>query len=225
MFYMFGKLQLRTQQYSEAIEVFEQVVRDQAELLGVDHPRLVVTLTALSAAQVGLYTKTEDKTLLDEADKSLDRAEAIVGKMLSEDHLLAAEVHSNRGFVFCQRHSIEGREGTAAEAAIDEFDKALSIRDKFLLKDNRKYAKSLAGKARATYFVEKNKEAMRFAQEARQYFERSRDRMLEAELDGASSTTRGFSVDNDLDNLDKLISNINYSMRVHGYQRFNPPDN
>lgn len=215
--YVFGKLKLRTHFYSEAVEIFDRVERGQGKFLGTNHPRLVVTLTAQSAALVGLYKEKKDTRLLDKADTCLEKAKTIVEKKLSDNHLLAAEVHSNRGFVLCERHSF-ARTDVPARKAVEEFDEALAIREKALGQDNRKYAKSLAGKSRAMYYLEQFDEAMQCAQQAKQYFENSRAKMLTVAADDVTGTMRRVSIDNELEDLNKLISNIKGGKRVSGYQ-------
>lgn len=221
--YVFGKLKLRTQQHNEAVDIFRRVVRDQREFLGCDHPRLVVSLTAQSAALVGLYKEKKDARLLDDADQCLVEAQAIVDKKLNPDHLLAAEVCSNRGFLLCERNSIALDESLAGKA-FDEFDKALAIREKALGRDNRKYAKSLAGKARATYYLEDCDMALTYSRQAREYFEKSRARMLTVTANVVKGTNWRLPLDKELEDLDKLVSNIKDARRVSGYQEFNPPD-
>ena len=207
--YMFGKLKLHSKQYENAIKIFGQVIKEQENLLGEEHPRLVVTLTALSAAQVGLYQEKGDSQNLDLADQYLNKAENIVQQSF-QDRLLAARVHSNKGHVLCHRYKMNNSKGKEAVMAIAEFDKALEICEKFLSRDSRRYAQSLVGKARATYSIEKN-HAMRHAQEARDIFKQIRSRMMVTEDDAP----RKLSIDSDLEELDRLISDISCLIRVH----------
>ena len=202
--YIAGKLKLHSQQYSEAIDIFRLVLGDQMKLWGNSHPRLAVTLVRKSAALLDLYRKQNTVSLLDEAHLCLAEAQSNVDKYLGGDHLLAAEVHSNRGFLLCERYQM-ARNDILVLQATSEFDKALRIWRTTLGKDNRKYARSMAGKARTAYYLQNNVMAELYALEARRCFERSKTRMLAVSI---GTDRRRVNVDNELENLAKLESQI-----------------
>jgi tetratricopeptide (TPR) repeat protein len=202
--YIAGKLREHSQRYGEAIDIFHRVLDDQKKFWGDSHPRLAVTLVKKASTLLALYRKQNIVRFLDEADRCLEEAQTNVNKYLSTDHLLSAEVHSSRGFLLCERHLMEQNNSLAVQAD-SEFDKALTIWRTTLGKDNRKYAKSMAGKANVAYLLQKNVVAELYALEARHCFERSKARMLAVPT---GTHNRRVNVDIELENVAKTESQM-----------------
>ena len=208
--YMVGKLKLHSQQYSEAIDIFGRVAGEQTKFLGHTHPRLAVTLAKKSVTILELYRKRNTVSLLDEVHTCLEEAQSVIDnhEYLRADHVLAAEVHSTRGFLLCERYEL-ARNDNLAHKASWEFDKALRIWRTTLGKDNRKYAKCMAGRARAAYHLQDIVMAELYAREARECFETSRRRMLAVAI---GTGQRRVYIDNELEILAKLESQISQAL-------------